>query len=111
MKAKPQPNDEALDRQLRAWVVDAPLPPGFQDQVWRRIARAGEKPAPAFWSRLSGLLEGLLSRPRVASAYIAVLLALGITAGLLAAQKENNRLDATLGSHYVQSVDPYRSPR
>ncbi len=102
-------NDEGLSQVLRQWTVDTPLPPRFHEEVWQRIARAETRPESTFWAGLSRLVEVLLPRPRVAFSYVALLLALGIAAGSLAAQSRTRRLDADLSLRYVQSVDPYRS--
>ena len=110
MNSDPQRKEHALDEKLRAWSVATPLPPRFRDQVWQRIARAEARAEPPLATSLLRLLEAVFTRPRVAYAYIAVLLAAGVGAGAWAAQRENNRLDATLGSQYVQSVDPYHAP-
>lgn len=110
---KPNPdheNDRGLDKVLKQWTVDAPLPPRFQEQVWKRIARTETRPAPAFWASLRHLMEVALPQPKFAFSYIAALLLLGIVGGSWAAQREANRLDATLGSRYLQSIDPYQKP-
>ncbi|HEV2393181.1 MAG TPA: hypothetical protein VG146_12560 [Verrucomicrobiae bacterium] len=109
MKPNHEPDkDRALDKVLKQWVVDAPLPPRFEEQVWQRIARTEARPAPTFLASLSRLIEAALPQPRFACSYVAVLLVLGVMAGSWAAQRETSRLDAALGSRYVQSIDPYR---
>lgn len=102
--------DPALDNVLKQWVVENPLPPRFQERVWQRIARAEAKPemALSFWALLRSLIEMNLPRPRFAYSYVAGLLLLGVVSGAWAAQRESSRLNATLGSRYVQSVDPYQ---
>lgn len=110
MKPNRQPeNEENLDRALRQWTVDAPLPPRFQERVWQRIERPDARPKTALWPVLLGLADLLLPRPRLAFAYAAVLLAAGVGAGSWAAQVQSSRLDAALGLRYVQSVDPYKT--
>ena len=101
-------SDEPLREVLRQWTVDTPLPPRFQEQVWQRIARAEATPEKTFWALLTSFVEAALPRPRQAYSYAAVLLLLGVAGGAWAAQRENNRLEAALGSRYVQSVDPYQ---
>jgi hypothetical protein len=103
-------NDARLHEVLRQWAVDAPLPPRFQEQVWRRIDRAEVKPQTAmrFWGLLLHFLEANLPRPKFAYSYLSILLLLGVVGGAWAAQRETSRLDAALGSRYVQSVDPYQ---
>src|SRR5512143_990719 len=89
-------NDESLHKGLRKWTVDTPLPPRFQEQVWQRIARAETKAGAARWPSLWRLIEVVLPRPKFAVAYLAIFLALGVTAGSWAAQIKTNRLDSAL---------------
>ena len=49
--------DEPLDAVLRGWKVDSALPPRFQEQVWRRIARAEADGKDVVWSGLSWRLH------------------------------------------------------
>lgn len=111
MNSKQDPEtDRAVDQLLKQWVVKAPLPPRFQEQVWQRIGRAeaGPEVSPTFWRLLRSLLETGLSRPRFAYSYVAILVVLGLVSGAWAAQREATRINATLGSRYIQSVDPYQ---
>ena len=103
--------DEPLDAVLRGWKVDSRLPPRFQEQVWRRIARAETDGEGAVWSGLLHSLERALARPALAGAYVAVLLAAGLSAGHWQVQREAAQLDRMLGLRYVQAVDPYQAPR
>ncbi len=102
-------DDESLRAVLRQWTLNAPLPPRFQQQVWRRIARAETKPETTVWAWLLNLVEVALPRPKVAYSYVAILLLFGAAAGSWAAQRKTNGLDAALGWRYVQSVDPYQT--
>jgi hypothetical protein len=102
-------NDDAMGKVLRQWNVDSPLPPGFQEQVWQRIAKAGTGTEPAAWAGLWRLIEVVLQRPRFAYAYLAILLVAGVAAGSWAAQIKSTRLDSELSLRYVQSVDPFRA--
>jgi len=101
--------DRDLDNLLKQWVVEASLPPRFEEQVWQRIARAEPKPEKTvtFWNLLWRLIETNFPRPKLAYSYTAVLLLLGIVSGAWTAQRQADRLNADLGSRYVQSVDPY----
>jgi hypothetical protein len=101
--------DEPLLRALRKWEVSEPLPPRFREQVWQRIARAEMPSQEMVWARLSRLIEAALPRPRFAIPYLAALLLLGVVAGSWAAQIRTSRLDATLSSRYLQSLDPFAS--
>ena len=110
MKTNRTPEDDGALRQvLREWTVDTPLPPRFQEQVWRRIARAETQAESTVWARLLHLVEVVLPRPKVAVSYVTILLASGVAVGSWAAQVKSRRLDADLSLRYVQSVAPYRA--
>jgi hypothetical protein len=110
MKPNQDPeSDKALRNLLHSWVVDTPLPPRFQEQVWRRIERAELRPQSPFWAAVFHLVEVALPRPKVAFVYVSLLLALGVGAGTWAAQVKTNRTEAELGYRYVQSIDPYQA--
>jgi hypothetical protein len=95
MKPNQDPeNEDRLRALLRSWVVDAPLPPRFQEQVWRKTERAEVQPESPFWVGFFRLVEVALPRPKVALAYVSVLLAVGVTAGAWAAQVKTNRTQA-----------------
>jgi hypothetical protein len=102
-------SDEQLRSALREWVVDTPLPPRFQEQVWKRIARTEARPTVGLWTAFSRWLDAALPRPKVAFAYIAALMILGVAAGSVTAQVKSSQLRAALGERYVQSIDPYRA--
>ncbi len=106
---EPDEKDRRVESALREWVVDSPLPPRFQEQVWQRIARTEARPEPRFQAALGRWLEMALPRPRIAFSYIAVLLVLGVAAGSVAAQVKSSHLNAALSARYVQSIDPYRA--
>jgi hypothetical protein len=108
MKTNREPeNDESLNRALGEWRVENPLPPRFQEGVWQRIARAEAAPEPSFGEVLRRLLQVVLPQRNVAVVYVTTLAVLGVLAGSWAAQAKSSRTEATLGSRYVQSVDPY----
>ena len=82
MKPNQEPeNSRALDKTLEQWVVDAPLPPRFQEQVWQRIAQAEAKPVPSFQAVFLRLLEVVMPQPKIAFSYVTALLVLGVAAG------------------------------
>lgn len=108
MKTNQEPNnDERLRTMLRQWVVEAPLPPRFQEQVWKRIERGEVRTQLGFWANLVRLFETALPRPRIAVSYVATLLVLGVAAGSVAAQIKSGHLNTALSERYVQMVDPY----
>jgi hypothetical protein len=102
-------SDDPLRKVLHQWVVDSPLPPRFQEQVWQRIAKAEKKPEAALWPAILRLIEVALPRPKFAFVYMAALLVLGVAAGSWTAQIKTNRLHSDLSLRYVQSIDPYRA--
>lgn len=109
MKSNSNPeNEDRLSKALQEWVVDPPLPPRFQEQVWNRIARAEAKAKVTFWSGLIGLVKATLDRPKVAYSYAAVLLAFGVAAGSWTAQVKSSRWETDLGQRYLQSINPYQ---
>jgi hypothetical protein len=107
-------NPEPLRRVLRQWQVTEPLPPRFQEGVWRKIEQAEASAAPAatttLWTLFRTWLTTMLPRPVVAVAYLSVLLVVGMAAGYRQARQATAHLDNELGSRYVQSVDPYQKP-
>jgi anti-sigma factor RsiW len=104
----PAPQDEALSKALRQWRLDAPLPPQFQEQVWRRIERA-ETRVPA-WLLLFRQFNAALMRPSLAVGYVVLLLLVGSVAGYHHAQTVNAQAEQLLSQRYVQMLDPYRMP-
>jgi hypothetical protein len=108
MKNNPEENNDLLDRSMREWRVNAPLPPWFQGQVWRRIADAAEGEKARLWAVLQDWFQFAFSRPAVALAYVLVLLFIGSGAGYWQAREKSARIDHSLGSRYVRSVDPYQ---
>lgn len=115
MSTEKSNNDsDSLGELLQSWKVDAPLPPRFQEQVWRRIARAEEKPASpisAWMLRLAAMGADLLRRPVGATAYFSVLLAMGILAGTWSANHYADQTEAAWRSAYLQAVTPTASPQ
>ena len=108
-------NSEPLRKLMREWSVDSPLPPRFQENVWRRIERAEmAAPAPAkkasLWAMFLAAVSAALPRPAMAVAYVAVLLFVGAGAGMWQARSQASRVESELGARYVQSVDPYQKP-
>lgn len=102
-------NADPLRDILRAWTVEASLPPRFQEHVWQRIARAEAQAQGGAWDVFVSWLQLLLGRPKIALSYVTVLLALGTAAGSWMAQVQSSRMDEALGKRYVQSVDPYQA--
>ena len=107
----PGNHDEPLRRVLKEYRADAPLPPRFQEQVWQRIARAQAPAPPSVWAVFSHWISTALPRPALAASYVAILLAVGGTAGWAQGRQESARLKNALGQRYVRVLDPYQAPR
>lgn len=98
-----QPGDEDLSRVLREARPAPDLPPGFQNSVWHRIEAvelANESGDDFSWL---DRVVGLLLRPRLAIASLALLVVLGGSLGVmngvsLSKQAERDR--------YIASVSP-----
>jgi hypothetical protein len=104
----PNRSEETLDRALREWRVESPVPPRFQESVWHRIERGR---AQSFsWRDLLVRLSSAISRPSLAAGYLAVLLLSGLLAGYLEARSATAHAQAQLSARYVQIIDPYRNP-
>jgi hypothetical protein len=111
---EPGNHDEPIRKVLEEWRTDAALPPGFQEAVWQRIGRAERVPAPAapsVWAVIAHWIGTVLPRPALATAYVGVLLAIGVTAGWAQARQETVRVKGELGERYVRVLDPYLTPR
>jgi hypothetical protein len=109
----PRHKDEALRALLKEWKATSSLPPGFYNQVWRRIERAeGESnTAVPLWTVWTNWIAAVLPRPALATAYVSVFLAIGATFGWAQARQETERVSGHLSAQYVRSVDPYQAPR
>ena len=101
------PPDDSLSKTLREWKTTSPLPPHFREAVWRRIEQTETKSRSTLLATLGAWVESMLPRPKFAFSYLAALLLLGTVSGLWTAQGVSRRVNADLGSRYVQSVDPY----
>jgi hypothetical protein len=78
----PNPDDAKLSALLRKSRAAPPLPPHFQEGVWRRIEDA-EAPAKSVGN--AGWLDALVAwvlRPRLAFATVAVLMLAGVLLGM-----------------------------
>jgi hypothetical protein len=104
---------EPLRKLMREWKASEPLPPRFQEAVWRRIegAQARETGSVSVWQVMGRWIETVLPRPALATAYVAVLLIAGVTAGWTQADQKTARLKDELGQRYIRVLDPYQAPR
>ena len=100
MKENTQNEDAKLAGLLRAARSSPSLPPRFEQNVWRRIESADAPDAPVSWL---DLLAGLILRPRLAVATVAVLMLAGIMLGTIEGAKVVRQ---DLQARYVASVAP-----
>ena len=108
-RENPNPDDASLSRVLREWNVKTPLPPRFQETVWRRIEHRDEPLS--IWKLLTGRISAALARPSLAVSYVTVLLLAGLVAGYWQARVTREHFGEAMSDRYVQMVDPYqRSP-
>jgi hypothetical protein len=104
----PRPPEDPLHRLLAEWRVEASLPPRFQEQVWRRI-EAVEAPTTTVWAVFRRWLEAAFARPRLAVAYVAVWISLGLVLGFHQGQTHSSRVEERLAASYIQSIAPWQS--
>ena len=108
MNANLEPSDERLRSLLRSARPAPPLPPRFQEGVWRRI-EGGETPAaesPAAFAWLEQWVERLLL-PRFALASLTLLLAAG---GLTGAITSAGAAKQQAQQRYLSAVAPSTLP-
>ncbi len=109
MKANPGQNEDPLKQSLQTWQVKAPLPPRFNEQVWRRIADAdAENTSTTLWSVFRNWCQLAFARPAVAAACAVVLLFIGSGTGYLQARHKSAVIENSLSESYVRSIDPYQ---
>ena len=109
----PHGDNAPLDALLQEWQPKPSLPPRFQEQVWRRIERAETAPVPTVTlaEMFANWLKTKLPRPALATAYVAVLLMVGVSAGWAQAEHKTARVKNELGERYLRVLDPYLAPR
>jgi len=109
----PNENDLALRGTLQEWKLTTPLPPRFQEQVWKRIEHdeATTVSPGLVWASVADWIATMLPRPALAIACMTVLLAVGATVGWTQARQETVRAGDELSARYVRVVDPYQALR
>jgi len=108
MNTEPKKNQDALDKNLQEWRVNAPLPARFQEQVWKRIEREEPATQAGVWLVLQQLIERMFAHRRLALSYLTVALVAGSAAGYWHGKEEAAGQESNLGRQYIQSVDPYQ---
>jgi len=97
--------DQQLRKVLQSWEVEASLPPRFKEEVWRRIGQS-ERTHPPLWASFSEWMGLLSTRRTWAGAYIAVVLLIGVAAGLVSAEGYRAEAEKNWQAAYVESVSP-----
>ena len=100
-------NQTELEQALQEWRVTTPLPPRFQEQVWKRIERL-EVPGVSLAEVLRAWVASTFARPAIAFAYVTLLIAAGLALGFKQANDKAAKWDRQLEARYVQSIDPYQ---
>src|SRR5436190_430404 len=100
-------NQTQLERALQEWRVTTPLPPRFQEQVWKRIERA-DVPGVSLADVVRAWFTMAFARPAFAVACASVLLVTGLALGFVQASHKAASWDHQLEARYVQSIDPYQ---
>lgn len=111
MKTPIPENDRQLSGLLHEWQPQSSLPPRFQERVWKAIDRAEASKPQSSLAAFVHWIEATFRQPVLASAYVAVLLVVGLGAGYWQAQGTMEQSQSELRARYVQSVDPYRVAR
>lgn len=106
----PNEHDPAFRATLREWTVTEPLPPRFQEQVWKRIESAEAVPVNrgSRWSLLTDWINALLPRPAFALVCAMALLLIGGAVGWTQARHEAAQVGDILEARYLRVVDPYQ---
>ncbi len=106
----PNQNRDPLDDLLKSWKVEATLPARFQDEVWRRIARAEERSASLSISTwllgLTARLASVLRRPIGAAIYLSTFLVVGSLTGVWRSDRTADQTEMAWRAAYLQAVVP-----
>ncbi|HEX5400262.1 MAG TPA: hypothetical protein VFY06_14545 [Verrucomicrobiae bacterium] len=94
------PDDARLREALRAGRPSPPLPPHFQENVWRRIEKPNASPEAGSWL---DALAALVLRPRFACATVAALVVVG---ALLGTYQGEQTAKQNAQARYVAMVAP-----
>ncbi|MCX6895590.1 MAG: hypothetical protein NTZ16_08870 [Verrucomicrobia bacterium] len=98
--------DPQLSRLLKDWQVNEPLPPRFQERVWKRI-EAAEAPG----RETQSWFAALFLRPAFATAAATLLLLAGLSAGYLRANHDAAHWDEQLAQRYLTAMNPYAAEK
>jgi hypothetical protein len=101
---KNEHDDLPLKQLLHDWKINEPLPPRFQEKVWRRIEKGEAVARERTWL---DWLRIAIARPAYATVCAALLLVAGSAAGFWQASQDSARIEKELAQRYVAAVDPY----
>ena len=102
MKEPNETSDPQLKVVLRTWQMNEPLPPRFQECVWKRI-EATETPQ----RETTSWFAALFLRPAFATVTATFLLLAGLSAGYLRANHDAAHWNQELSQRYVAALNPY----
>jgi hypothetical protein len=110
MNYKSPLSDQDLSQLLRCWHMDTPLPPRFQEDVWRKIEQQSMPPL-GLWGRyreqFACLAATVLRQPAGATAYLLILLLIGAGMGYWSSVRFVDQKEAAWRSAYLLAVNPY----
>ena len=98
--------DDALRAKLRAWQVDPEVPPGFQREVWQRIAAHQAAEGTSLAARWREFLIGFLYRPVFAAVLMLVCLGGSFAYGRAKAAEANTLSWQHLEERYTLAINP-----
>lgn len=97
------------DPLLQSWKVEAPLPPGFQQEVWRRIDAESPPVMRPVLAWIDDRIQKGWGRPAFAVGYLSTLLLLGGLTGWFVGGQKCSGWETQLSSRYLQTVNPYQA--
>jgi hypothetical protein len=100
-------NSDDLSKKLSAWRVQPAVPSSFRHEVWQRIASRQAAREDTFTRRAVELLAKLLARPRYATGFAAMTLAIGLTVAHEQAEQTNALGRQRLEGRYARTVSPF----
>lgn len=98
---------DQLTELLKDWRVEVDVPPGFQREVWARIAaREGEREESLLRRFMTTFSMGV-ARPAFAALVLLVASSVGTAIAHVNAREANAKHWLAMETHYVASLDPY----
>jgi hypothetical protein len=98
---------DQLTELLKAWHIEVEVPPGFQREVWARIAaREGEREQSLLRRFMTTFSMGV-ARPAFAALVLLLASSAGVAIAHVNARQANTKHWLAMETHYVASLDPY----